>query len=79
MPDDKNNISSRDVNQNSVTEDDEVQYWTKTLGISKLKLEAVIKKHGNSAWLRKYRPPALEPNADTAGLPVTRRRRGQGR
>jgi Protein of unknown function (DUF3606) len=58
MSDSNDDMLSRDANRIGRTADDEMQYWVNVLGISQLKLEAEIKKHGNSAWLRKYRPPA---------------------
>jgi Protein of unknown function (DUF3606) len=54
-------MRSRDGKPISLTEEQEAQYWTEVLGISRVRLEAEIKKHGNSAWLRKYRPPLARP------------------
>jgi Protein of unknown function (DUF3606) len=64
------NMRSPAGNRLTLTEGDEVRYWTNVLGISQSKLEAEIKKHGDSAWLRKYRPPRA--SEAEPGLPRTR-------
>jgi len=49
MPDDKHNTGPRDGQPISLTEDYEVRYWTKALGVSKDELSALVEEHGNSA------------------------------
>jgi Protein of unknown function (DUF3606) len=50
-------MRSCNSNRLSLTDQAEVQYWTEVLGLSPVKLEAEIKKHRNSAWLGRCRPP----------------------
>jgi hypothetical protein len=48
MPDDKQNAGPRDRGRINLTEDYEVRYWTEELGVSKEKLTALVREHGNS-------------------------------
>jgi hypothetical protein len=88
MSDGENNTGPRNGNRVSLTEDDdyeltedddyEVQFWTKALGLSERKLVAEIKKHGNSAWLRKHRQPAAVVEGARADRDHARGRRVPG-
>lgn len=49
MADDKNKRVPQDANLISLTEDYEVEYWTKALGVSKAKLTEAVKAVGHSA------------------------------
>jgi hypothetical protein len=49
MPDDLSNRGAQDRARISLTEDHEVYYWTKQLGVSKQQLADAIEKVGNSA------------------------------
>jgi hypothetical protein len=49
MADDKKQRAPRDAARINVNEDYEVQYWTKELGVSKERLEQLVKDHGVSA------------------------------
>jgi Protein of unknown function (DUF3606) len=49
MPDDKHKAGSLDGKLISLTEDYEVEYWTRALGVSKERLMELIERHGNSA------------------------------
>jgi uncharacterized protein DUF3606 len=49
MPDDKNNRGAQDRSRISLNQDYEVRYWTETLGVSRERLEELVRKHGNSA------------------------------
>lgn len=46
MSDDKNNSGSPDRDRINVDEDYELQYWTKTLGVSADELRAAVKVVG---------------------------------
>ena len=46
MSDNKNVRGPRDSKRINLTEDYEVSYWTKTLGISKSELEQIVKRVG---------------------------------
>lgn len=48
MSDDLKNRGSQDRTRISLTEDHEVQYWTKALGVSKEALEKAVKAVGHS-------------------------------
>ena len=48
MPDDRSRRGSRDRMRINMGEDYEVEYWTKTLGISKDRLTEIVKKVGDS-------------------------------
>ena len=48
MPDDRSRRGSRDRMRINMGEDYEVEYWTKTLGISKDRLTETVKKVGDS-------------------------------
>ncbi|PZP64261.1 DUF3606 domain-containing protein [Pseudoxanthomonas sp. X-1] len=55
MSDDKKNTGSPDRDRINVNEDYELQYWTKTLGVSADKLREAVKAVGpTSAAVRKY-------------------------
>ncbi|HCH0556688.1 DUF3606 domain-containing protein [Pseudoxanthomonas winnipegensis] len=55
MSDDKKNTGSPDRDRINVNEDYELQYWTKTLGVSADKLREAVKAAGpTSAAVRKY-------------------------
>lgn len=47
--DDKNNRGAQDRSRISLNEDYEVRYRTEALGVSRERLEELVKKHGNSA------------------------------
>lgn len=49
MADNLKERGPQDSNRISLSEDWEVRYWTKTLGITKERLEQLVKDHGNSA------------------------------
>jgi hypothetical protein len=49
MADDKKQRAPQDAARINVKEDYEVQYWTKELGVSKERLEQLVKDHGVSA------------------------------
>jgi hypothetical protein len=49
MADDKTKTAPHDAGRISLTEDYEVQYWTKALGVSKERLAELVRQHGNSA------------------------------
>lgn len=49
MSDDLNNRGAQDRSRISLQEDHEVRYWTEALKISKVELERVVGKVGNSA------------------------------
>ena len=48
MADDKRQRAPQDAARINVTEDDEVQYWAKELGVSKERLQELVKEHGVS-------------------------------
>jgi uncharacterized protein DUF3606 len=49
MPDDKNNRGAQDRSRISLNQDYEVRYWTEALGVSRERLEELVRKYGNSA------------------------------
>jgi hypothetical protein len=49
MSDDKTKRGAQDRSRISLSEDYEVRYWTEALGVSKERLEELVRKHGNSA------------------------------
>ena len=49
MADNLKERAPQDSSRISLSEDWEVRYWTKALGISKDRLEQLVKDHGNSA------------------------------
>ena len=49
MSDDKTKRGSQDRSRISLSEDYEVRYWTEALGVSRERLEELVRKHGNSA------------------------------
>ncbi|MDR6675691.1 DUF3606 domain-containing protein [Xanthomonas sp. 1678] len=49
MSDDKNNAGSPDRDRINVNEDYELQYWTKTLGVSADELRAAVEVAGPTA------------------------------
>ena len=49
MPDDLTNRGAQDRSRISITEEHEVQYWTKSLGVSREELERAVRSVGNSA------------------------------
>ena len=49
MSDDMNNRGAQDRARISLSEDHEVTYWTKALGVSKEQLAAAVQAVGNSA------------------------------
>jgi hypothetical protein len=49
MPDDLKNRGAQDRARISLSEEHEVRYWTKALGVTKEQLAAVVHKVGNSA------------------------------
>ncbi len=49
MADDLKNRGTPDRDRISLNEDHEVQYWTKTLGVSREELERTVRSVGNSA------------------------------
>jgi hypothetical protein len=49
MADDLKQRSPRDASRISLGEEWEVSYWTKTLGVSRERLEQLVREHGPSA------------------------------
>jgi hypothetical protein len=49
MADDPKNRGAQDRSRISLSEEHEVRYWTKTLGVTKEQLTAAVHKVGNSA------------------------------
>jgi hypothetical protein len=49
MADDLTNRGPQDRSRISMSEDYEVRYWTKALGVSKEDLQKLVDEHGNSA------------------------------
>ncbi|MDX6456291.1 MAG: hypothetical protein QOD48_2398 [Gaiellaceae bacterium] len=49
MADDLTDRGPQDRSRISMSEDYEVRYWTKALGVSKEELQKFVDKHGNSA------------------------------
>ena len=49
MSDDLKDRGPQDRSRISLTEEWEVAYWTKSLGVSREKLEQVVREHGSSA------------------------------
>jgi len=49
MADDLTNRGPKDRSRISMSEDYEVRYWTKALGVSKEELQKLVDEHGNSA------------------------------
>jgi hypothetical protein len=49
MPDDKSKRSGPDRSKINMSQDHEVQYWTKHLGITRDELQRAVDKVGNSA------------------------------
>jgi hypothetical protein len=49
MADDKNDVGSPDRDRIAMSEEHEVRYWTKTLGVSKEELQSAVSAVGNSA------------------------------
>jgi hypothetical protein len=49
MPDDLTNRGEPDRSRISITEEHEVRYWTKALGVSREELERTVRSVGNSA------------------------------
>jgi hypothetical protein len=49
MADDLTNRGPQDRSRISMSEDYEVRYWTKALGVSKEELQKLVDEHGNSA------------------------------
>ena len=49
MSDNKQDRGPQDASRINIHEEYEVRYWTKTLGVSKDELEAVVKKVGTGA------------------------------
>jgi hypothetical protein len=49
MADDLTNRGPQDRSRISMSEDYEVRYWTKALGLSKEELQKLVDEHGNSA------------------------------
>lgn len=48
MSDDRTNRGAQDRSRISLSEDYEVQYWTKEFGVSRERLEQLVAQHGNS-------------------------------
>lgn len=48
MPDDKTKRGEPDRSKINLSEDYEVRYWTKTLGISREHLQELVRRYGNS-------------------------------
>ena len=48
MSDNLKERAPQDASRISLSEDWEVRYWTKTLGVTKERLEQLVKDHGNS-------------------------------
>lgn len=49
MADDLSDRGLQDRSRISMSEDYEVRYWTKALGVSTEELQKLVDKHGNSA------------------------------
>ena len=49
MADDLKKRGTQDRSRINTTEDHEVQYWTKELGVSAVDLKRLVQMHGNSA------------------------------
>jgi hypothetical protein len=49
MADDKNIRSGQDRSRINLSEDYEVRYWTEALGVSRERLEELVREHGSSA------------------------------
>jgi hypothetical protein len=49
MADDLNERGPQDRSRINLHEDWEVRYWTKALGVSRERLEQLVREHGNSA------------------------------
>jgi hypothetical protein len=49
MSDDLNNRGAQDRNRISLSEEHEVRYWTKALGVTSEELKRLVDKVGNSA------------------------------
>ncbi len=49
MSDDKTKRGGQDRSRINLSEDYEVRYWTEALGVSRERLEELVRKHGNSA------------------------------
>jgi hypothetical protein len=49
MSDNLKERAPQDASRISLSEDWEVRYWTKALGVTKERLEQLVKDHGNSA------------------------------
>ena len=49
MADDLKNRGSQDRSRINTSEDHEMQYWTKELGVSAADLKRLVQMHGNSA------------------------------
>ena len=49
MSDDLKNRGPQDRSRISLSEQWEVDYWTKALGVSRERLEQLVREHGNSA------------------------------
>jgi len=49
MPDNLNDRGPRDRTRINVSEDWELRYWTKELGVSEQRLRELVKQHGASA------------------------------
>jgi hypothetical protein len=49
MSDDKSNRGAQDRSRISLNEDYEVRYWTEALGVTRERLEELVRQHGNSA------------------------------
>jgi len=49
MADDLNERGPQDRSRINLHEDWEVRYWTKSLGVSRERLEQLVREHGNSA------------------------------
>ena len=48
MPDDRSRRGSQDRSRINMSEDYEVEYWAKSLGVSKERLAEIVKKVGDS-------------------------------
>lgn len=49
MSDDKTKRGGQDRSRINLSEDYEVRYWTEALGVSRERLEELVRQHGNSA------------------------------
>jgi hypothetical protein len=49
MSDNLKQRAPQDASRISLTEDWEVRYWTKSLGVSRDRLEQLVREHGSSA------------------------------